>query len=172
MTPAVEEYYKSKNTLRQNSARSSCSQKYFFYDLHDGKMLYLLTQHAQWNRKFHPFLLCKCKRGEGVSDPNHVCKIIDKSEQLTLYDRSKSRWERKKARDPTYNFGKHMNWIDENNHGCSHFGIHPELLPRKNLRFDTFHLKCGITKKLMNYLRKFMLNQSITIMNDFSKTIL
>ena len=107
-----------------------------------------------------------------MSDPNHVCKIIDKSEQLTLYNRSKSRWERKNARDPTYNFGKHMNWIDENNHGCSHFGIHPELLPRKDLRFDTFHLKCGITKKLMNYLRKFMLNQSITIMNDFSKTIL
>ena len=41
------------------------------YDLRDGKMIYLLTQHALFNCKHHPFLLCKCRRGEGICNPNH-----------------------------------------------------------------------------------------------------
>ena len=32
------------------------------YDLHDAKMLYILTQHSLYNRKHHPYILCKCKK--------------------------------------------------------------------------------------------------------------
>ena len=36
------------------------------YDIHDGKILYNLVQHSLWSRKYHPFVLCKCKRGQAV----------------------------------------------------------------------------------------------------------
>ena len=57
--------------------------------MHDAKMLYLITQHSSWARKNHPFLLCKCNRGNGVVDENHVCEIIDHDNQLKYFDRSK-----------------------------------------------------------------------------------
>ena len=31
------------------------------YDMHNGKMMYILTGHGLWNRTHKPFLLCKCK---------------------------------------------------------------------------------------------------------------
>jgi hypothetical protein len=40
-------------------------KKLISYDIHDGKMLYLLAQHSHFTRKNYPFLLCKCKRGDG-----------------------------------------------------------------------------------------------------------
>ena len=54
-----------------------------------------------------------------------------------------------------------MDWIDQNNKGVSHFGFSPEELPRDNIRFDaTLHMKCAITRKLMTYMRRFMLGRS------------
>lgn len=63
-----------------------------FYDYHDGKMLYLLTQHSLWNWHHHPFLLCKCSRGAAV-DTNHKCKIISQEEQVRLYSHLKHWWD-------------------------------------------------------------------------------
>ena len=68
----------------------------FLYNIHDGKMLYILTQHSLYNRLHHPFLLCSCQRGDGVKNNSHVCKIIDHDKQLQYYNRSLHRWNRKK----------------------------------------------------------------------------
>ena len=51
-----------------------------------------------------------------------------------------------------------MNWIDEQNFGISHFGIHPDKLKYNNIGFDTFHMRYAITRKLIEYLEKLILN--------------
>ena len=63
------------------------------YEVHDGKMLYTLSQHVSFNRKYHPFLLCKCKRGECYKDNNNnECVIMDQDEHTNLYNKSKKYW--------------------------------------------------------------------------------
>ena len=111
-----------------------------YYEMHDGKMICALTQHSQWSRKVHPFLLCACQRGKGVTDPNHECQIITHSDQVTLFERSKRRLERqleKQLSEPKhkYNEGIHRDWCDVNNSGITHYGFHPDVLPRDNIRF-------------------------------------
>ena len=59
MMATVQHYFEEKKIRESENLQGS----YSYYDMHDGKMLYLLTQHSQWNRTFHPFLLCSCKRG-------------------------------------------------------------------------------------------------------------
>ena len=71
-----------------------------------------------------------------------------------------------------YAFSIHSDWVAEKNKGYSHFGVHPELLPRNGLRFDTFHLKCAITRKLMTFLHEFILNQNESLIEEFLKKIL
>ena len=80
--------------MRKNTKALFKDAKVHFYDMHDGKMLYVLTQHSLWNRKYHPFLLCKCTQGERVLNPHHKCKIFTNEEQLEYYNRSVRRWEK------------------------------------------------------------------------------
>ena len=148
--------------------------------MHDGKMIYALTQHSAWSRKNHPFLLCACKRGEGVKNQNHTCAIISHSEQVRLFDRSIRRWERqkdvitytKKKVVVRYTKEKHLDWCDLENKGITHYGFHPDRLPRDNIRFDIFHLRSAITKLLMEYLRRFIQKQSHKMIQKFSKLML
>ena len=172
MMPAVKEYFESKGKLYSKTDTIPFLKKsrISYYDLHDGKMLYLLTQHSLWNRKHHPFLLCDCKRGDGVKNRHHQCKLMSDADYLKYYNRSNRRWMLKRKREGVekYTNANHSNWIDEKNLGVSHFGIHPKLLPLSNIRFDTFHMKCSITRKLMTSLRRFILNQSTLIMKKFS----
>ena len=118
--------------------------------MHDGKMLYLLTQHLAWSRKHNPFLLCKCKQGEGVTNnDSHVCIPISHDEQVLLYNRSEKRWEQKRSRlkeGESYEVAHHRDWVAEENFGASHFGLSPEMLCRDDIRFDVFHLAVAITK--------------------------
>ena len=182
LMPVLEPIYERKKEINNNNLRieSDCkfmnkNSKITLYDLHDGKMLYLLTQHSLYNRKFHPFLLCKCQRGEGViNNMNHECKIISHEEQIHYYNRSIKRWKNKRIKrgDTTYNIKKHMDWIDEENYGISHFGIHPDQLRRDKIRFDVFHLRCAITRRLMDYLRKFIIKQSEELKKEFSDMLL
>ena len=74
--PVVESMCEEKSQLMEkaNSIVNGCN--FNFYDMHDAKMLYLMTQHSSWSRKNHPFLLCKCQRGEGVADESHECTIM------------------------------------------------------------------------------------------------
>ena len=188
MMPAVGEYFETKRNFREERKREedagTVAGKYNLYDLHDGKMLYLLTQHSQWNRKYKPFLLCKCGRGEGVpkekemgdneedQEVQHECIKISHEDHIRFFERSQRRWDLKTAQDPTYNVKKHMDGTDKNNEGLSHFGLHPSLLPRDGIRFDTFHLKCSVTRKLMTHLRLFLLNQATEVINLFQDTVL
>ena len=80
--PAIESIYEEKSRLRANSKSIVDGCNFNFYDMHDGKRLYLMTQNSLWSRKNYPFLLCKCNRGNGVVDENHVCQIIDHDDQL------------------------------------------------------------------------------------------
>ena len=137
-------------------------------------MLYLLTQHSLWNRKHYRFLLCKCQRGIGVRDKDHECIMLTQTEQVHFYDRSLRRWNSKQNQVGvnTYTYKHHMDWIDKNNHGCSHFGISPHLLLRQNIRLDTFHLRCAITRNLLSYLRKYILSQSQEVIESFISTVI
>jgi hypothetical protein len=54
-------------------------------------MLYALTQHSQWNRTHHPFLLCKCNPRKGVVDAGHVCVPITDDEYNQLWSHSEKR---------------------------------------------------------------------------------
>ena len=65
-----------------------------------------------------------------------------------------------------------MDWVDIQNDGVSHFGIEPDLLPRDSLHFDTFHMKCAVTRKIMGYTRRFFMNQSSEVMDDFCTKVL
>ena len=59
----VENHYSERqNAIKDTNEKYGCNLQ--CYDIHDGKMLYLLTQHSAWNRRHHPFILCKCKKGQ------------------------------------------------------------------------------------------------------------
>eukprot|EP00978_Attheya_sp_CCMP212_P033372 scaffold134379_cov33-Attheya_sp.AAC.1 len=53
-----------------------------------------------------------------------------------------------------YTVTAHMKWVDQDNLGVSHFGIHPENLRQENICFDIFHLRSSITRRLMIYWQK------------------
>ena len=144
-----------------------------YIDLHDGKMLYLLTQNSLWNRRHHPFLLFKCKRGEGGVDQTHECKMLSHEDQVKYWERSLRRWTDKISRSgsASYPESKHRDWVDINNFGVSHFGLHPNDIPRDSIRFDVFHLRCSITRRLMTYLRKYILTTTTAFMGKFSKVL-
>ena len=62
MTPLFESYFESKKVLSRNAKNVPDRSNYFHYELHDGKMLYLMTQYGLFSRKNSPFLLCSCKK--------------------------------------------------------------------------------------------------------------
>ena len=171
MSASTQQYFQQKTDLK--TCDDLNNSNYTFYDLHNGKMLYLLTQHCSWSRKHHPFILCKCKRGEGViNNNNHICNIITDEEQLTLYQKSEKRYLKKQDQSGNYSKKDHSDWVDKYNFGYTHFGIHPNHLPRSSHRFDIFHLKCSITRKLMSYLRVLLLNQDPEINDDNCSSVL
>ena len=140
-------------------------------------MLHFLTAHSSYNRRHHPFLLCKCQIGQGCIDENHECVLIPHEEQINHWDRSKRRWDRRTSADQVLKKGpytqkNHMDWIDEHNFGISHFGLHPSLLRRDNIRFDNLHCRCSITRRLMDNLQQFILKQSTDFMVYFSDLLL
>ena len=164
--PALDPMYRRIKNMRGEELYISMVEicKLSVYELHDGKMRYLRTQHSLWNRKHRPFLICNCKRSEGVTNPEHECSLISNDETLILWDRSLKRWTRKgenmRSEQTIYKNIAHMDWLDEYNQGISHFGIHPNLLRRDHLRLDVFHMRCAITRRLMTYLRVFVLGTS------------
>ena len=42
------------------------------HDVHDGKMIYNLTDHSKWNLKYLPYILCTCHRSNGVVDSERL----------------------------------------------------------------------------------------------------
>eukprot|EP00978_Attheya_sp_CCMP212_P039270 scaffold202834_cov44-Attheya_sp.AAC.1 len=68
-----------------------------------------------------------------------------------------------------YTVTAHMKSVDQDNLGVSHFGIHPEYLRRENIRFDIFHLRSPIIRRLMIYWGKFMMLQTKEIMDEYTQ---
>jgi len=60
----IQQVYNENNLLRADTMNANID----CYEMHDGKMIYQLTQYSLYSQKHHPILLCKCKRGEGVQD--------------------------------------------------------------------------------------------------------
>ena len=112
-------------------------------------MWYLLIQHSLFTRKRNPFLLCTCNFGAGVANANHECKMLIYDEQIQIWEQSLKRWNLKRERDREYNFFQHMDFVDKKNKGVTHFGLHPNVLPRESIVFDVFHLQCAVTQRLM-----------------------
>ena len=54
----------------------------------------------------------------------------------------------------------------------THFGVCPTCLPLSTIRFDTFHMKCAITRRIMNCLRTFIQKQSSQVMKAFTDEVL
>ena len=67
----------------------------FLYDIHDAKMLYLLTGHSLYTRTHKLFILCGCRRGEGVRNETHVCNIIFDDKQAVYWGKTEKIWNRK-----------------------------------------------------------------------------
>ena len=59
--PAVESIYEEKKKLVENASSIYDGCNFNFYDMHDAKMLYLMTQHSSWSRKNHPFCSANVK---------------------------------------------------------------------------------------------------------------
>ena len=69
-------------------------------------------------------------RGEGVSSSSHECKVMSDKYYIVRYYCSNRRWKlkQKQVGINKYTNANHLDWIDENNLGVSHFGINPKLL--------------------------------------------
>ena len=88
-----------------------------------------------------------------------------------MWDKSLARSEKKlkKLKDgQTYTKADHHADCDEWNNGITHFGIHTEYLNRENIRFDVFHLRCAVTRRLMSRLREYLMRTTPDLINDFS----
>ena len=72
-------------------------------------------------------------------------------------------------RNKEYNAKEHANWEDEKNCGITHFGINPRIFMYSDIRYDTFHLICQVTRRLMNYLRRFINCQVYDIKDEFKE---
>ena len=68
------------------------NSKVFIYDMHDGKMIYNMLQHSEWNRKHNPFILCKCNKDDGLEDNEHICDTWKNHTYEDAWNRSKRKW--------------------------------------------------------------------------------
>ena len=66
---------------------------------------------------------------------------------------------------------QHKIWIDKNNYGLSHCGIHLQNFPRNLIRFDVFHLRSAIMRALLCSIRDFIRGQSYEIIEDFKNIL-
>ena len=71
----------------QNIGIKYDEKEYIIYDMHDGKILYLLTQHSLYDRRYKPFILCKISWVEGVQKIYHKCMVLTDFQQLHYYAR-------------------------------------------------------------------------------------
>ena len=123
----LKNHYESRIKLKEklkNDGINLC-----LFDVHDGKMICNIMQHSKWNRKHHPFILCKYKRGDAVKNlENHTCQIITDEDQLKYYNKSATKFEQcysnTHSRD---NLKKHCDWADKKKLWHNAFWIAPKI---------------------------------------------
>ena len=59
----VKHHYEERKSIIQKF-EDELNCKIYCYEIHDGKMLYLLTQHSLYSRLYSPYVLCSCTRGD------------------------------------------------------------------------------------------------------------
>ena len=69
----IENHYKERNRVLQE-IKEEFGINIECYYIHDGKMLYMLTQHSLYSRKHQPYILCTCKRGDCNNIKNNDAK--------------------------------------------------------------------------------------------------
>ena len=150
----LEDHYTEREQVKKTLETEYPLINIQYYDIHDGKMIYLLTQHSAYNGKFDPFFLCKCQRGDAFKSYTHKCMRISTDERIKLYNNSLEYMKKKKDINIQYKDKDHSKWADKHNFGITHFGVHPRKLDYDMIRFDTFHMICQITRKIMEYMRR------------------
>ena len=58
LSPSLKVHFEERKILKYKNHEFV---NYYFYYLHERKMLHLFSQHSLWNRKHMPFLLCKAE---------------------------------------------------------------------------------------------------------------
>ena len=130
-------------------------------------MLYTLSQHGNFNRKNSPFLVCACARGACFQKKKHKCKKLTDEEIIRLYDNSKRHYYHELQQNPDYNVKTHTDWCALSNCGVTHFGLDPRIFKYSRIRYDTFHMICQVTRRMMSYLRRFINTQMYSMKNKF-----
>lgn len=65
----------------------------------------------------------------------------------------------------------HRKWCYEENFGVTYFGIPSNLLKLSNVRFDILHLKLLIIKKIITFIRSFLIKNNNEAREKFSKIL-
>ena len=162
----------NKKDLKLDVENDGTGIEVYCYDTHDGKMIYELTQHSSWSRKHHPYVLCKCSKGESTKSSNHICQKISDKDYERHWTYSKERFEQEVAKDAEYTKESHRKWCDEENLGITHFGIDPRKFPLSTIRFDVFHLFMAITRKVMGCVRDYTNRRPRKFRNQFTREVL
>ena len=79
----LDEYYCSRYLCRESLKTNGYNAVNYNY-------------HSKWSRKYHPFILYKCKRSKAIANYSaHEYKIINAKDHFKYYEKSKSKFERK-----------------------------------------------------------------------------
>ena len=165
----LKSHYEERKVLLQEIGKKQ-NMKLILFDVHDAKMIYNIMQYSLWNRKYHPFLLCKCLKGESVVNlENHTCVLITDEESEKLHDKSKKRFADKFNNEMTLsNEEKHREWCDKHNFGITHFGLHPSLMPPSSIAFDSLHCRLSNVRQIMGFVRKYLERFGYEIQEEFA----
>lgn len=83
----VSTNWKTKNTIKAN-----------YYNINDGRMLYLLFKHSLSSRKYSQFLLCNCKRGDAARGYDNLWGLNIHKEHADLHNQLLWIWRQNKEK--------------------------------------------------------------------------
>ena len=100
-----------------------------------------------------------------------TCVMRSDKRELQLFERSEKHWEQEKEKDPSYSVEQHKDWCDEFNEGDTHFGVHPDLLKRSSIQYDTFHATKSCAVQIMDKDRYVLTKYSGELNTEFEKLL-
>lgn len=134
----------------------------------------MLTCHSAWNRRYHPFLCCACKRGD-AGNPGHKCVPFTNNQYRQKYEKSLERWEKRDIISAMttrqYTIEMHKDWCDQHNAGITHVGVVPNSYNIDNICFDVFHGRGNVVKIVLSYLRN-LLEGNVDALENFCEFFL
>ena len=92
---SIDKLYEEVTHTKKNYTLTYKNACIDVYDIHDIKMIESLLQCSKNTRTYHPFPLCKCKRGEALKNiDNFKCKMFTDKEYVRLVSQSELVWSR------------------------------------------------------------------------------